>query len=234
MKQLLLVSCSLLFTAWLNAQDFILNPSRHQSDTIEAGGFRAFRVEITPPDSTDITLKWQRVANTLDDNNWSFSLCDYPSCYPGIPSTGQMGTVTAAQMQNGTAPFFQVAIATHDSAAVGMASIYVYDANDFSRGDTVSFLLVTIEEPEDTTTGVANLAVSAIGVYPNPTHGQLTLTGAALESIIVYDMRGSVVYNRNVNFTQRETLDLGTLTPGVYTLSVKSAKGVHTERLIRQ
>lgn len=234
MKQLLLLSSSILFTGWVSAQDFILNPSQHQSDTIEAGGFRAFRVEITPPDSADITLKWQRVANTLDDNNWSFSLCDYPSCYPGIPSTGQMGTVTAAQMQNGTTPFFQVAIATHDSAGVGMASIYVYDANDFSRGDTVSFLLVTIEEPEDTITGIANLSETGIGVFPNPTSGSLTLTGEALETITVYDMRGSAVYSRNMNFTKQEILDLGTLTPGVYTLCVKNAKGVHTERLIRQ
>ncbi len=82
----------------------------------------------------------------------------------------------------------------------------------------------------------ATADVNTLTVYPNPSTGIFTLsTDAALENsdVIVLDMMGRQVYNAALSGFSN-VIDLHTQAHGVYTLIVKTASGVHSQKLTIQ
>lgn len=76
-------------------------------------------------------------------------------------------------------------------------------------------------------TGIAAIDAGVqVGVYPNPSNGQITVntTGADAEMIVVYNMVGETVYSL-AKAGAIENLDLSQLAEGIYTLKVKTGKG---------
>jgi hypothetical protein len=59
-------------------------------------------------------------------------------------------------------------------------------------------------------------------IYPNPTHGSLTVEGAV--KIELFDVLGKNVFSANVTGTQ--TVDVSTLAKGIYTIRVTAADGI--------
>ncbi len=86
------------------------------------------------------------------------------------------------------------------------------DSNQDGVGDACS-----------STSIASNPAVTAIGLYPNPTDGRIYIAGAAIEvtSIMVHDIAGEIVYSGR--FTP--VLDLTELAAGTYFLTLRNEWG---------
>jgi hypothetical protein len=76
-------------------------------------------------------------------------------------------------------------------------------------------------------------AVTQVGVYPNPTNGNLTIDfnmeESANVSLVLIEMSGRVVSTSNMNAQEgnnRERLDLSDLAPGFYLIRMVDANGV--------
>ena len=78
---------------------------------------------------------------------------------------------------------------------------------------------------------------SGIMVYPNPTTGLLSvISGKPVENLTlsVYNLEGQVVYSRKVGAAAslNESLNLGNLPKGVYTLRITGAKTLQLEKVV--
>jgi hypothetical protein len=69
-----------------------------------------------------------------------------------------------------------------------------------------------------------------ITIYPNPAFSTLTIkTEETIETVTVYNLLGAVVLEEKNNSFQIEQLPAG-----VYTLQIKTAKGIGTTRFVKE
>ncbi|WNJ19183.1 T9SS-dependent M36 family metallopeptidase [Pontibacter sp. G13] len=80
------------------------------------------------------------------------------------------------------------------------------------------------------------LARLDIQVYPNPTHGNLSLDLTGVEhgelSIELFNLIGQQAYANSLLAGQKHEISLGDLAPGVYLLEVRNAEGIYREKLL--
>ncbi|RZJ36118.1 MAG: T9SS type A sorting domain-containing protein [Flavobacterium sp.] len=73
-------------------------------------------------------------------------------------------------------------------------------------------------------------------VYPNPVHDQLNIrrSGSGNMEIVVSDVSGKIVLKQFVGNGEQISVDLTTLTAGIYFLSAKDSKGTETRKIVKQ
>jgi hypothetical protein len=77
---------------------------------------------------------------------------------------------------------------------------------------------------------------NALTVFPNPTTGQIQIQSLVeeIETILIYNLTGTLLYQKeNIN-TLNTTLDLKALPTGIYIATVISEKGMQTVRIIKK
>ena len=80
-------------------------------------------------------------------------------------------------------------------------------------------------------TGVVDLPVNKVKVFPNPAHNQVTISAAGLKEICITDILGQVIYQSVVN-KDVVTLSTNPWTTGVYFYQVKTNLGLLSGKLI--
>ncbi|GAB4420048.1 MAG: hypothetical protein OHK0039_33160 [Bacteroidia bacterium] len=86
----------------------------------------------------------------------------------------------------------------------------------------------------DNTTAIVDLEHLGLRYYPNPVTHSLTLTaGQRIDEVQVYDLLGHVLDSHKVA-SLPYTLDLATLSPGIYLVKVRAAGQVAAFRIIKQ
>jgi hypothetical protein len=84
----------------------------------------------------------------------------------------------------------------------------------------------------------ASLGVSAIGItaYPNPVVNQLNISGLVSGDVIkVFNTSGQLIASQNSNSGQLSIIDLSSVKPGIYMLSVEnSGKISSTHKVVKQ
>jgi hypothetical protein len=83
---------------------------------------------------------------------------------------------------------------------------------------------------------VKNVSVDEVQIFPNPTNGVLNLDwkgNNVSTDIIVYNMLGQVVAQKEVVNASKTVIDLSTLPTGNYTLSLRDKEGRITNRKIQ-
>ncbi|MDQ2769672.1 MAG: T9SS type A sorting domain-containing protein, partial [Bacteroidota bacterium] len=71
---------------------------------------------------------------------------------------------------------------------------------------------------------------AAYTLYPNPTHGSVTIEGPAFARAAVVDALGRLVWEQPAAQAGSATLPLPTLPPGLYTVRLTLADGRTTSR----
>ena len=87
------------------------------------------------------------------------------------------------------------------------------------------------------TVGINNYTqvVDALNIYPNPNNGQMTISGSFSEgdgTCMVYDMMGNLVLSRNITLASEFTLNLNTLTPGMYMMEINDNTRISRAKII--
>jgi hypothetical protein len=83
--------------------------------------------------------------------------------------------------------------------------------------------------------GLSDVAAVTVGVYPNPTTGQVTIEypGQDLTSIQIYDAQGKLLMNYP-QFKSGEAIQLERFATGVYTIIIENNVIQHIERIVKQ
>lgn len=88
-------------------------------------------------------------------------------------------------------------------------------------------------EPQVLLSGSEPVTGMEIGVYPQPSQGQVTLrAGSQPADLHVYDLQGRPLWTGRYNGADEATLDLQDLPSGIYTFQFRTARQVLTRRLV--
>ena len=74
-----------------------------------------------------------------------------------------------------------------------------------------------------------------ITIYPNPTTGQITVTGLPEEAtrITVYNVQGELVHSQELNGSGEPVIDLDAFPPGIYLLQLESEGSTIEKRVVK-
>ncbi|TNE78421.1 MAG: T9SS type A sorting domain-containing protein [Bacteroidetes bacterium] len=220
-KYVLSLAVGLLTAGMSFGQGFSFSPSKSQTLQITNPSFHDLNVDIYTDSSEDITYKWRVLENTISAN-WSYSLCDYNFCYFSIPDSGTMLHITKTEMDSGTIGFFKLSLVI-SQGDYGMAKVklYVFDADDEMRGDTVTFDVV-YQDPNSSTSP----EMAQTSLYPNPASGTLNVDVKANESLTyqLSDICGKTHQSGSLN-PGANALNTTALKPGQYFLITRDGQG---------
>jgi hypothetical protein len=80
-------------------------------------------------------------------------------------------------------------------------------------------------------TGISNPAETNNRIYPNPAADQFTITGNVVTKVEILNQTGQRVLTVN-EFSGNQTVNIGNLPTGVYTVRFKTNQGIETQKLI--
>lgn len=212
----------LLANADLKSQTYSISPN----DTIVVTApyytitiFDIFQDNIS---GAPLNLGWTLISNNLVAG-WDFSLCDYNTCYIGIPASGTMATVPAAGQG-----FLGVNVDPTNISGTGVVRIYVYDVTAPNGGDTLTWIINTPPVGIDAVEG-ANISLN---VYPNPTTDVLYVTSNANQNatVTILDVTGRQVAEGVQNVQGSFVVNVAALSQGVYIMSYQTESGSIIQR----
>ncbi len=107
--------------------------------------------------------------------------------------------------------------------------IYIPNDQSYTNG-VASAVRMVVQDPA--TIGLGENSLEGVSVYPNPSEGVITVsnTNNTENTIVVYDMVGSVVYSTSANAST--TIDLSSNGTGVYMVKVSNENGSIVERVV--
>ena len=120
---------------------------------------------------------------------------------------------------------------TPNTDTVGSTSYWVASSNNNGCESEREEIVVTVEE----TLGVNdNVMIKGIAIYPNPTHGLLTINnnkGIDMQ-VTIYDINGRVLVSKSNNDTMT-TLDITNFSNGIYLLRIQTELGDFSKKVIK-
>ena len=109
---------------------------------------------------------------------------------------------------------------------VNVAGDYTFEGTTTQGCDSTTMLHVEV-----TTVGLDVVdPLAGIKVYPNPTHGTLTIDAEDVLLIEVYDLAGRKV----TAFERMNSIEITDLATGTYTLRIKTARGETLRRIVKK
>lgn len=115
----------------------------------------------------------------------------------------------------------------HEYQSPGYYDVMLIASKNGCQNDT-SFFTVYV--------GMASInenSVTSCSVYPNPFSHQITIEGEAIESIVLMDMTGKVLIQREGDGNSQHIQDLAAFSDGIYFLLVKQAGTVQRFKLMK-
>jgi len=95
------------------------------------------------------------------------------------------------------------------------------DSQVITPSDVTSFVDISISWVPDVKTGIEEMISNEVTVFPNPTGGEVKVSGSIIKSISVFDLAG-----KSLLHTQTNTANLSGFRSGVYILSIETDNGV--------
>lgn len=210
LKIILIINILFISLCTTAQKNYIIQPSKH---VIVDPIYNLLSVTDIYQENTSnqpIILKWKLISNNLQPG-WDFSLCDYQTCYVGIPDSGVMDTVPP-----GEKGFLGLNVNPLEIKGTGEVIMFVYEDGHMDNGDT---LVWEIAEP----TGIKELRRSNIlALYPNPANEQVTvrLSDYSNASVQVTDILGHIIRTTTVH-NELTTINVADLPNGYYFIQCK-------------
>jgi hypothetical protein len=226
MYKTVLFAFLLTFGLTANAQNFKFSGGSKMDCEITTG-FNEYNVVFTTHAPEAITYSWEIVENTIPAD-WDYSLCDYTTCYIGIPDNSDMKRISLEESKSGVKGFFKINVLTTESNGDYTAKFYVYDSSDRDRGDTVIFNF------SNSTVSVSDVNLSdQLSVFPNPTSDIVNVeTVEANTTVIITDLTGKVIKEETFQFVGMNEIDLNDLNTGIYQINIQSQNWSQSSRLV--
>lgn len=228
MKLVLGILLSFLpFFHLLNAQQFVFLPEKDLDTTVSANSYSFHTISMENATNDELTLVWERVSMDLPAD-WSVDLCDYISCYYGIPEGGTMSPI-----EDTLQGFLRITLNPNGKPGTGSVVFRVYNTGNPEFADTCSF---SIHATQLTELNQASTGPSLI-MYPVPASEILYLRNLPDEArvIEVYNLQGQRLLNESISNTRNTKLNVSELPIGIYQVLVTdNRKVLKNERILIQ
>ncbi len=131
----------------------------------------------------------------------------------------------------------QFYVTTTDYASVGNGVIYNMDGDstgNFEAGISAEAVAIDYRDFEGVN---ENQLFNAFALYPNPTHGQVTVTNAAnmfVEQVTVTDLTGHIILSEQVSANSNLTVDLSEFHSGLYFITLTRKGKSFTSKIVKR
>lgn len=181
-----------------------------------------------------ISVKYNAL-NFAGDPNETFRTVMLTTNDPDIATENELGIVAGIIQQGAYVPPYNGDLATTVNYDFSPAVTGNYYIGLHSISPATGGALVIYEVKAEETLGSARFENNAFSIYPNPSSGLVTIQGngnAVISHITITDLNGRIVYTKPVA-EANPTIDIVTVTSGIYILSVTHDRGVFTKRIIK-
>jgi len=216
------VNCLLFGSTFAQMFDWKTNDSL-KVENIEVSMYLSLYMVNNTGDS--LILDWENIENTFP-TEWEVTLCDYTTCYIGVPQNGSMTT-----LQNGEEGFFSLTIATNAHPGSGIIRFYTYNKVNPNDGDTATFIV------NSTYTGINSRQSKelTLEVFPNPSSNFISIKNLPdnTREIWISTLDGKIVKHQESRMSQG-IMDVSDLSKGLYIINVRDVlNSVHSSRFIK-
>ena len=208
--------------------DWTYSTGKDVDEVIPSDTYSNVDIYMTTPTPETIRFNWEVVSNTLP-TGWIATLCDHAACYTSIPDDGIMDEISMSEATDGLQGFLKITCNPGTIYGTGVVKFYVYDSNDYNRGDTVSFTLTNLNS-----LNVAENELN-VSVYPNPVAHSLNLENNSHEALTyeMFNISGSKVGTGAIPSQTTKQLDVSVYPEGIYFLSLTLPSGARkTEKVV--
>jgi len=101
----------------------------------------------------------------------------------------------------------------------------IYAAGEFFTDSPFTYYVAKYQQ--NSVTGVAPIANSAVSVYPNPTNGSITIASPQSGQAVVYNSLGEVITTQNLQ-VGNSTVSLDKVSTGIYTIVLPGTSNSYT------
>ncbi|MEO6902957.1 MAG: T9SS type A sorting domain-containing protein [Bacteroidia bacterium] len=222
MKKLLLFAIAISLSTLSKAQTFSIEPASKifYVNTVPDEPIPLSKFWYTNLRKDSIHFKWKKVTLQFQPG-WDGSFCDYERCYTGFPDT----TNSMKIVEPGERGYNNLIFNPNGVSGVGVARIYVYDANFPLAGDTVTWI-INVNQAN----GLKNYAAAnSLRLYPNPANEVLNFTlentNFTAATVEVIDILGNTILKSTNSLNQSNKLNISNINNGVYFLKCTSTDG---------
>jgi hypothetical protein len=190
------------------AQLYSYAPAPDYSAVLNMDEYSVHQIDIYPVGLTDFyMMEWRLVGNTCPES-WDFQLCDWATCFDGMPNTAVMDTIFP-----GGHGLLKVTVNPFMEAGSGTLTFWVFPEGEMDAYETVTFHFETI------VAGVSDhsAVTTPPQLYPQPARQQLNYSGLNTGAWYLYDLSGRVISSFYLERNDG-ALDISSLQNGVYFL----------------
>lgn len=185
---------------WINllcGQSFMATPEPVLTQTLEFNLANECYIYFTNPSGDTLHLRWRLVESNLPDN-WVADLCDYGTCYNGIPSNGLMNPV-----YDTIQPYLKLIVQPGENAGACWIWFRAYENGNQANYADVFFNLHT-----PGTLATQEPATPTVHIYPNPVSNNLKLEnpGGAISGAQIIHLSGTISWTGDI--PEKTTLDI--------------------------
>jgi hypothetical protein len=182
-------------------------------------------VYVSNPDDKDSQFNITRLAENFPEG-WSSSLCT-DICYP--PDVDETDMILEAE----TDSYFSFYFYTNEIDGYGSADILV----EHALYPESSYLITLSACTGDATTIETNIEQREFYIFPNPANSILQISpGVAIDDNVqysIYDLSGRLVIQGSLN-SSGNIIDVNSWSPGIYSVHIQGASGLHVEQIVVQ
>jgi len=108
---------------------------------------------------------------------------------------------------------------------------YYNNMQSFFRNNVYAYKITVSYKNDFTNTAIADIALSNILVYPNPTTGQINIKteDQKIQQIAIFDLLGT-----NLLETIHTTMDISYFSAGMYVVQITTGKGIITRKIVKK
>ncbi len=193
----------------LQAQTFFAVPGPLFQKEIQFNQANECYIYFDNPSGDSLQLHWRLLDSNLPEA-WDADLCDYGTCYSGIPSNGLMNFV-----YDTIQPYLKLIVQPGDSSGATWIWFRVYE-----EGNQDNFVDVFYSLHTPGTLGAYEQNEPVLRVYPNPASDHLVLENRQPVSRIsrISNENGQLMWEGAIPAFSRELIGVGEWPSGLYFL----------------
>ncbi len=208
------------------AQTFTVYPSLVVNTTLDARNTANVYIHFPNSTAQPITLAWE-VTNSNYPQGWLMQVCDNNLCY-NLPHPLE----TMNPVVQGDSGFLKMICFPLEIAGTGTITFHVYDVNSPTSSVNVTYNF----EATSTVGFTTGPTEENVNIFPNPAQDYLNIRSlnGQLEkgSVKLYDLKGQLLLDQPVKAGQGNSIDVQTITPGMYLLRYESKSGILTKKVV--
>ena len=163
-KLILLLTVLLALNSYSSSPNYSLSPSAVLEDTAAFNTLGIYDIYQVNTSMNTIQLKWDIISVNIPVG-WDYSICQYGTCFPGIPNGGTMDSVISGDMG-----FLGLNINPYFINGTAVVKAFVYENGFFSQGDTLTWIIHAM------TTSVNEISKNRFfNLFPNPATNEIKI-----------------------------------------------------------